>query len=309
MEGMSRLPRFNRSPNAARIRLTERDREIISLVHRHRFLCSIHLVQLLNASRQRVLRRLQLLYHHGYLERPRTQIAYYERGSRPMVYGLGNKGAALLKRAQKLAFHELDWGEKNRAVTRMFLDHALLISDVMVALEISCRQSKRVRLLTGKEIQLPDSMHGHRQPFRWSVLTRNKSRLGVIPDAAFVLEFLDQPQGRNRVLYFLEADCGTMPVSRSTLTQSSFHRKLLAYEATWSQEVHRRRFGFNRFRVITVTTSTARVGSLIEACQRLQTGRGLFLFTDHLSLTKHEDILSLPFQAGHSDAAEMLAAD
>lgn len=309
MEGMSRLPRFNRSPNAAKIRLTDRDKKIIHLVHQHRFLRSVHFVQLLNASRQRVLRRLQLLYHHGYLERPRTQIAYYERGSRPMVYGLGNKGAALLKQAQKLAFHELDWGEKNRAVTRMFLDHALLISDVMVALEIACRQSKRVRLITGKDIQLPDSMRGHRQPFRWTVLTRNKSRLGLIPDAAFVLEFLDQPKDRNRVLYFLEADCGTMPVSRSTLTQSSFHRKLLAYEATWSQEVLRRRLGLNRFRVVTVTTSAARVSSLIEACQRLQTGRGLFLFADHSSLMKHGDILSLPFQAGHSDATEVLAAD
>jgi hypothetical protein len=29
-----------------------------------------------------VLRRLQLLFHHGYLDRPRAQIDYYRAGSR-----------------------------------------------------------------------------------------------------------------------------------------------------------------------------------------------------------------------------------
>lgn len=303
---MPRLPRFNRSPAAARMRLTDRDRQIIRLVHQHRFLRSGHVVQLLNASRQRALRRLQLLYHHGYLERPRTQIAYYERGSRPMVYGLGNKGAAALKRELGLAFHELDWGEKNGEVRRMFLDHALLISDVMVALEIACRNTERVRLFTGKDIPLPDSLRDHRQPFKWNVTVKSRAKLGVIPDGAFVLEFAGQSADHNRVLYFLEADCGTMPVKRGTLAQSSFHRKLLTYEATWTQEVHRRRFGFQRFRVLTVTTSTARVESLVAACQELERGRGLFLFADLASVTAHPDLLTLPFQSGHAGKSSTL---
>ncbi len=297
MEGMTRLPRFSRSPAAARICLTERDREIIQLVHKHRFLRSHHIVVLLSASRQRVLRRLQLLYHHGYLERPRTQITYYECGSRPMVYGLGSKGAALLKHELGLAFHELDWGGKNRAVRRMFLDHALLISDVMVALTIACRKSGRVRLLTGKDVPLPTALHTHRQPFKWNVMLKGKTRLGVIPDGAFVLEFADHPG--KRILYFLEADCGTMPVQRSTLARSSFQRKLLAYEATWAQEVHRQRFGFSRFRVLTITTSSERVQSMLGACRQLERGRGLFLFAEAADVEQGADMLTLPFHTGH----------
>jgi hypothetical protein len=46
-----------------------------------------------------VLRRLQRLFQHGYLERPRCQIDYYQSGSRRIACGLGNKGAAWLKRA------------------------------------------------------------------------------------------------------------------------------------------------------------------------------------------------------------------
>jgi hypothetical protein len=70
--------------------------------------------------------------------------------------------------------------------------------------------------------------------------------------------------------------------------------------------LHRQRFGFNRFRVLTVTTSAQRVNSLLEACAELERGRGLFLFADHAALAQHKDILSLPFQAGHAGGTEML---
>src|SRR5882724_4307201 len=93
-----RSPRFKRAPTVAPMRLTDRDREIIRLVHRHQFLRSHQIVALIAGSQQQVLRRLKLLYHHRYLERPRAQLEYYERGgSRPMVYGLSGKGAKLLE--------------------------------------------------------------------------------------------------------------------------------------------------------------------------------------------------------------------
>src|SRR5271166_4525761 len=94
----NRLPRFTRAPAVAPMQLTERDREIIRLVHRHRFLRSPQIIAFISGSPQQTLRRLQLLYHHGYLERPHQQIEYYHRGGpRHIAYGLGDKGATLLK--------------------------------------------------------------------------------------------------------------------------------------------------------------------------------------------------------------------
>jgi hypothetical protein len=55
------------------IQITERDLEILRQVHKHRFLRSNHIVALLNSSAQMILRRLQLLYYHGYLDRPRSE--------------------------------------------------------------------------------------------------------------------------------------------------------------------------------------------------------------------------------------------
>src|SRR4051794_8524182 len=93
-----RKPRFHRVdvPNFA---LTARDLEIIKLVAQHRFMRSTHIIDLLQgSSRQGILRRLELLFHGGYLTRPRSQLEWYRKGSgsSPMVYSLGNRGIDLL---------------------------------------------------------------------------------------------------------------------------------------------------------------------------------------------------------------------
>lgn len=276
--------------------LTPRDRDILRQVHQHRFLRSSHLVSLLGGSRQHVLRRLQLLFHHGYLERPRAQLDHFQQGggSRSLVYGLGNKGSAILKRKLGLPFHRLKWGAQSRDAGRLYLEHTLLIADVMVSLELACRRLGDVKLLTGDQLPLPEPALRHREPFRWRVNVTNQLKCGVIPDQVFALEF---PDGA-RQFYFLEADRATMPVVRQNLAQSSFYRKLLAYEATWAQNIHRSRLGFNRFRVLTVTSSPERVRTMLEACQQLERGQGLFLFTDTAVFGQHPDPLALPWTSG-----------
>src|SRR5665213_199395 len=275
----NRLPRFKRAATVAPIQLTERDRAIIRLIHRHRFLRSHHIAALLGGSEQQIVRRLQLLFHHGYLERPRAQIKFVERGgSQPLTYGLGNKGGVLLRRELGIALDSAAWSEKNHVVGRVFLEHALLVSEIMVSLELACRK-RVVRLLYEDELELP-------QPFQWWVKIQGGMKLGVIPDAVFALEYTDQSSRVQRAYFFLEADRSTMPVVRKGLAQTSFFRKLLAYEATWTNKVHQRHLGIHRFRVLTVTTIAVRVQTLLEACSQLQRGHGLFLFADVSVLEK-----------------------
>ena len=294
-----RLPRFKRTcARIAPLRLTERDRAIVRLVHRYRFLRSSQIASLVGINSQGLLRRLQLLYHLGFLERPRAQIDYYHRGgSREMVYGLGSKGTSLLKQELGSGFHALPWGEKNRSVGRLFLEHALLVSDVMVAIELDCRKIGRVHLLTDDQLPFKSGVR-RPHPFKWRVKLNGCHELGVIPDRVFALEAEEESPAQKPAVFFLEADRGTMPVIRKNLSQTSFYRKLLAYQATWTQGLHHSLFGFHRFRVLTVTTSTARVQSLVAACSQLKSGHGLFLFTDQATLQKHGDIFSLPWKTG-----------
>jgi DNA-binding Lrp family transcriptional regulator len=297
----SRLPRFKRASAVAAIRLTERDCEIIRLAQRFRFVRSSHICSLIAGSPQQLLRRLQLLYHHGFLERPRAQIDYYHRGgSRHMVYGLGSKVAAFLLRDLDPGFAQVRWSEKNRAVGRVFLEHALLVSDVMVAIELACRRTG-IRILTGRELAAADRITGERRPFRWQVNISKRLKLGVIPDYVFALDFKDRGGSHKRACFFLEADRATMPVIRKDLSQTSFYRKLLAYEATWSQGLYRTQFDFDRVRVLTITTSAERVKSLVNACAQLKRGQGLFLFTDRTVLEKPADMFGAVWQAGKGD--------
>lgn len=196
-------------------------------------------------------------------------------------------------RKNGLSVPPVRWSEKNRSVKRIFLEHALLVSEVMVALELACRRVG-IRLLMDEEVRT--------KRFRWYVNITSRQRLGVIPDRVFALEF---PDGRECLYFFLEADRGTMPVTRHSLNQTSFYRKLLAYQATWSQSIHKKRFGFHRFRVLTVTTSASRVQSLVKTCQQLERGHGLFLFADR-SILEAPDILGTLWQCGRDGETDSL---
>lgn len=269
-----RLPRFKRSAEIPPFRLTDRDREILRWIHRHRFLRSSQILRLVAGSPQQVLRRLQRLYHHGFLERPRAQLDYFHRaGSEPIVYGLGNKGAGVLRLESPAP---MNW--KNQSIGRPFLDHAVLTADIMVAFELACRSCPGARLLDATQLPLPETAREPDELFRWRVTLERRQAVAVVPDGVFGLEFAGQPADRS--YFFLEADRGTMPVTRQTLLHSSFQRKLLAYHATWQQGLHQTRFGFPRFRVLTVTSSAQRMQSMIAACRELDGGHGLFLFVE-----------------------------
>lgn len=284
----TRLPRFERVAEKVHpIQITPRDLEIIRLVTKHRFLRSTQLAALISGSSQQLLRRLQLLFHHGYLERPRAQLNYYHRiGSQPVVYGLGRKGFALLNQINGDAPANV-----NPYVQHLHLEHTLLTAEVMVALERSC-QAHRLPLIRQEDL--------NPVPFRWTVSLKGK-RHGVIPDAVFALG--DAGRG-TQCTYFLEADRGTMPVTRRGIDQTCVYRKLLAYEATWHQGIHRTRFGIQRFRVLTVTTSLARLKRIRQASKNLKRGHGLFLFTDRESLSK-SDFLSHEWQTAREETERL----
>ena len=281
----NRRPRFERAPVRPMI-LTPRDLAILCAVHRHRLLRSTHLASLSGGSRQATLRRLQLLFHHGYLDRPPMQLDWYARGSEPLAYALGKRGAEILEAEGVARPRGVRWDTKNRNVSRVFLHHTLAVAEAMVAFEVACRSREGVRFIPSEEVLAgaPPETRRLRLPFRWQVEVRHGGKLhhlGVEPDKVFGLEFHGAPENRRRAYFFLESDRGTMPVTRKGLGQTSFLRKLLCYQETWRQGIHRTHLGIPNFRVLTVTTNRERVKHLVEACHSLPgAGSRLFLFAE-----------------------------
>ena len=177
-----RLTRFKRVLAVPVMELTERDSQIVRHVHRHRFLRSWQIIALVGGSQQQVLRRLKLLYHHGYLERPRCQLRYYHNGgSRHIVYGLGNKAAGLFKK---------EIGDENlrlnvQSIGNIFFDHTLFVSDVMIAIELACRRNGNVRLIHEDELSIfSNARSSNHQLIRWRVKVGG-TKLTVVPDRVF----------------------------------------------------------------------------------------------------------------------------
>jgi Replication-relaxation len=298
----TRRPRFERA-KVAGIKLTPRDLEVLRAVHRHRLLRSTHLIALAGGSPQTTLRRLQLLFHHGYLDRPAAQLDWYAQGSEPMVYALGNRGAAVLA-AEGERGGALRWESRN--VSRQFLRHTLAVAEVMVAFEVACRDTEGVEFMRPEEIlaAAPEPTRRLRLPFRWQVEVQKAGmlhKLGVEPDRVFGLRFEGKPNHRQLAYFVLEADRSTMPVTRQSLGQTSFRRKLLGYRETWRQGLHRTHLGIPNFRVLTVTTSEERMRHLVAECRSLSAGTGLFLFAAQEAL-RRGGVLASEWRNGAGEA-------
>ena len=306
----TRRPRFERAPVRS-IALTARDLEILCAVSRHRLLRSTHLVALSAGSPQATLRRLQLLFHHGYLDRPPMQLDWYAKGSEPMVYALGNRGAEVLETEGEMKRGGIRWDTKNRRLSRLFLQHTLTVAEVMVAFEAACRSRAGVQLIPPEEVLTgaPASTRRLRLPFRWQVEVRaggRSYRLGIEPDRVFGLRFEGEPDEKSRAFFFLEADRGTMPVVRKGLSRTSFLRKLLAYQETWRWGIHKAHLAIPNFRVLTVTSGRKRVEHLVAACRTLSGASSrLFLFTDRETLGRG-DVLAHEWVTGRGEGAQLL---
>jgi hypothetical protein len=295
-----------------RFEVTPRDLDIIRAVARHRLLTSEHIARLFpQASKQNILRRLQLLFHARYLDRPLVQVADFRASARstPMVYALGTKGHDLLAAEEGLASPRPDWTAKNRSLTPTFYRHTVMVSGITVAFEAACRERGRVRVIPWQEIletKCPPETRKKAKPATWRVRIPGKGGVGITPDAIFGLQFLDRPEGQNRTYFFLEADRGSMPVVRSAFTQTAIYKKLLAYHATASQGLHTKLFGFQAFRVLTVTASPerGRVKTMVAACQKLQGLHGIFLFTDETSFLA-DDALSHEWVNGRGEGVRV----
>lgn len=300
-----RRPRFRRAEEVLSFQLTDRDIDIVRHVARHRFLRSTHISQLLDASHKKICERLTLLYHAGYLDRPRSQLEYHVRsgGSAPYVYALGNQGSRLLKECGGFDQANVDWARKNRDSTRQFLLHTLSIADFRVALVAACRDHPGLRLIEPDELlrSAPEQTQLSSNPWSWRARVLFKGQtaeIGVIPDYFFALIL---PDGRRRP-FVVECDRGTMPVERTSLEQTSMLRKFIAYEGSRHKGLHTQRFGWKAFRCLIITASVdhaTTMRALIERTPQLK-GTPLFLFADHTTLLRSDILGPLWMDVGGS---------
>jgi hypothetical protein len=236
----SRWPRFARHRFRKPVFvLQERDCEIMRLVADYRVLSSEDIRALIGRSSQMCLRRLQKLYHAGYLDRPRYQRTL---GNVPMIYTLGERGVSVL--AERF---DIEARQADSSTTWLHLSHALMVSRIHAVLQLAGeRRTGAVLDQWRQDAGLWDQV---------IVDGREDERIPIAPDAWFVLRLTNEPEGRNRVRVFLEADRGTM-------THKRFATKMRGYWHYWQSGKAQERFGAKRFLVATVARTLERTANL-----------------------------------------------
>jgi hypothetical protein len=238
-EKTKHLPRFRRASLDERpvFRLTDRDREMLKIIYDYRFITAGMLQDLasevklsdpqkkalakLNAARKaaagqetaaptqrtqrKILRRLQMLYHSGYVQRKKLS------DNEPIAYAIGNAGAGELMMHYGIDRQQIDYTTKNREAGENYIRHALMVSRFRHALELAVHLSPGASLSwkpTFKaKVQYEDTLRGKTQLIDGA----------VIPDGLFIVTIAGK-----QIHYFLEAD-------RSTMTNARYLAKLKSY--------------------------------------------------------------------------------
>jgi hypothetical protein len=243
---------MHRTRTGKRIELSARDIEIFKLLRRYRYLRSTYLHAFVGgASVTRFKERLGDLFHEGLLDRPPQQWMFTDARFAPVVYESGKGSIEALR-----AVGTEDVGGRQIASTanKQFL-HALMTCEAVASIELAARADRQLRFIAWPEI-LARAQEGTRAldtPLRLPVPSGGV----VVPDAAFGLEY--RAEGARTYRFFaLEADRGTMPISRSRPGQTSYLGKLAAYGEVIARQIHKTHWGVPNLLVLTLTTSASR---------------------------------------------------
>lgn len=302
--------RFVRPSDPPAFTLNERNLALLAYVSQHRLISSDDLAKLDGGSEQKAKRELRRLWAHGYVLRPAAQLMTVAiTGPQPIVYGLSNKGARLL-REHGHHITDIDWSENTQRAGTRFIDHEVARARFMTGLEVAQRGRDDVSLVRAGAVlaNAPEKTRMSKTPLKWTARVPESGRevpTSIIADDLFALVFND----RTAAYFLVEIDRGQMPVRRHGASaqevvggkrrlRTYFKHKLAAYYHGWRQRRHVEQFGVDQVRVLTVTTSVQRIATMLDALREVTQGKGsdLFLFADEQSL--RSDILDAVWTTG-----------
>jgi hypothetical protein len=271
--------------------LTERDIEIFKLLARYRYLPSDYIHAFVGGSEKALTHRLNLLSRKPnlYLARPQQQRQSANANYRHLTYELDDRGARTLR--------ERGLPNPPKSHQRNF-GHELMVWLITASIELGTRESGHVRLISWTEIlaseKTPRTTRESAAPasIAISYSLRGEARSDTITADARPFGLERTLGGKRSYLFFpgIEADYGTEPIDAQSTDRSSLAKKFAAYLAIAEQGIHRSHFGFPNFFVPVVTTTAARMRSMMELVDRLTHGEGskILLFKTLPSFTSAE---------------------
>jgi len=295
----TRLKKYKAQPQEyeglyGKFTLTERDFEMLETVYAYRHITSDQLRAVISGSAQQISRRLQGLFHNGFLARyvPRRRMrGDLETGSPVMAYGLETKGYKALTevREQDAAdsgedAEEVAWKKAYSRRQEWFLEHAVMISNVHATLDLALRGRGEPKLVEW------DQSRDVRGEVTVSFPRKGDRTYRIAPDAHFAAT-----EGTRLSNFFLEAD-------RATEESRRIYSKFVSYWWYLQSEHYLENYeNAQDVRVLFVTTTERRLENLMKWLGELEKpnspkghgGFGWFWFTseERFDLAQPESIL------------------
>lgn len=281
----SYIPSHKRVKNPPPMRLTERDQEIILAVHEYRLLSSQHVEVLFfpsnksnsHSRRSACQRRLQLLFHHSYLDRLSLPLIMGE-GRSPFVYALGKAGATLVASRLNIDREKIGWKPKVNQLGAMFIDHSLAINDVQVVVNLLAGHSvwEVVSWIDESTLRSPDRKE------QMPSYIKNGRLSPIYPDGYFAIKLESSAQPAH---FFLEVD-------RATMSNYRWQEKVRAYNHFRGSGLSQHYYGTENFRILAITTGRERLANLKRATEDAG-GDVYFWFTtqEHVDLWCPEKLI------------------
>jgi hypothetical protein len=261
-----RLPKIRRAKKPPRFIITERDISLVRAVLDYRFVYTKHILWLQppKTSSRNIQTRLQLLYHHGYLERIRLEEL---RGAENIVYSLTEKGAVLLAEADSVAREEIAWGRYMNKVSPTHIRHLLEINDVLLSFQLVLSEAQARREIAEFFIKRGEPKKD-RLPAILRAADGRRVPVAIVPDAFIAIKF----DARNYGVFFVEVD-------RATMSTGRWQEKVKVYREYNHSEHLKEKFRAEWCIVLTVAPSEKRIASLAEKTIALGGRRGFWFTT------------------------------
>lgn len=263
---MPRLPLFQAQYKNQTLNLDPKDREVLELTYEYRLLTSTQLGLLLDGRKRSSLKqKLQMLFHHGYLDRPPSQVVWRitKQLSWDMTYAITPKGLQSLGIITKSRIDS-----KNQKLTPHFMAHIRKINDVRIAITLATRSHPSLRL----EFWIPEG--------KWQEkIQLNNQPKAIRPDGFFMLRDTSRLPEHQRFSFFLEYDTGSEDHGR-------LREKYRAYTALPEQKQLQNPLlpqeQLRGFRVLFIAHSADRLKNMMQNIAELpmrNSQRQLFYFT------------------------------
>ena len=263
---LGRRSRFKRTNTSKNIITTDRDIEILRWLYRYRYLRTPQLISFLQPkSKKRFIERLGDLFHEtGLIDRPKAQWRHFDSRCTPMIYELSAKGQSFLESRNQLSQRATTLSRRKRTGTTIQLDHAMMIVDALVEIELTTIAKPDQRFVGVDEIlaRAPVTTTSAPNPLSVPVTIQPSAAFPdikspwdthIIPDALYGIEYLIDGDKRYR-FWALECE-NTSPRYRATAKMTSLVRKHAAYDALIKSGGYKKHWGIPNLKLKVVTQS------------------------------------------------------